>query len=326
MRIVVMGSGGTGGILRRQARAGGGGRDLRGAGRAPPRHPGARAAREVGAGGGVRRCARPRWSASTGSRPPTSCSSASSRSTPRRPRRSIRPVVGPRHRRALHPERRRQRGQAGGHPRAGPRDRGHRGGVRHHRGPGRDQPRAARPACASARWTARSPTRARAFLAACGRAGIPAELAADPLRMLWEKYVFLVAQSGMTRADPLSGRRAAGAAGDARHVPAASSRSWCGWAGPWAPAIDEALDRGAAGPAGHPRAPAPSPRSTSTSPTASAWSWRRCRATRCAWASGTASPRPRCPRSTRPFARSATGVLAKPSADPLPPGAGRRLY
>jgi 2-dehydropantoate 2-reductase len=40
--------------------------------------------------------------------------------------------------------------------------------------------------------------RVRAFLAACGRAGIPAELAADPLRMLWEKYVFLVAQSGMT--------------------------------------------------------------------------------------------------------------------------------
>jgi 2-dehydropantoate 2-reductase len=38
----------------------------------------------------------------------------------------------------------------------------------------------------------------RAFLAACGRASIPAELAADPLRMLWEKYVFLVAQSGMT--------------------------------------------------------------------------------------------------------------------------------
>jgi 2-dehydropantoate 2-reductase len=40
--------------------------------------------------------------------------------------------------------------------------------------------------------------RVRAFLAACGQAGIPAELAADPLRMLWEKYVFLVAQSGMT--------------------------------------------------------------------------------------------------------------------------------
>jgi 2-dehydropantoate 2-reductase len=40
--------------------------------------------------------------------------------------------------------------------------------------------------------------RSRAFLQACGRAGIPAELAADPLRMLWEKYVFLVAQSGMT--------------------------------------------------------------------------------------------------------------------------------
>ena len=40
--------------------------------------------------------------------------------------------------------------------------------------------------------------RVQAFLAACGRASIPAELAADPLRMLWEKYVFLVAQSGMT--------------------------------------------------------------------------------------------------------------------------------
>jgi 2-dehydropantoate 2-reductase len=40
--------------------------------------------------------------------------------------------------------------------------------------------------------------RSRAFLEACGRAGIPAELAADPLRMLWEKYVFLVAQSGMS--------------------------------------------------------------------------------------------------------------------------------
>jgi 2-dehydropantoate 2-reductase len=40
--------------------------------------------------------------------------------------------------------------------------------------------------------------RVRAFLAACARAGIPAELAPDPLRMLWEKYVFLVAQSGMS--------------------------------------------------------------------------------------------------------------------------------
>jgi 2-dehydropantoate 2-reductase len=40
--------------------------------------------------------------------------------------------------------------------------------------------------------------RVRAFLEACGRAGIPAELVPDPLRMLWEKYVFLVAQSGMT--------------------------------------------------------------------------------------------------------------------------------
>ena len=40
--------------------------------------------------------------------------------------------------------------------------------------------------------------RVRAFLAACERAGIPAELAADPLRMLWEKYVFLVTQAGMS--------------------------------------------------------------------------------------------------------------------------------
>ena len=40
--------------------------------------------------------------------------------------------------------------------------------------------------------------RVRAFFEACGRAGIPAELAADPLRMLWEKYVLLVAHSGMT--------------------------------------------------------------------------------------------------------------------------------
>jgi 2-dehydropantoate 2-reductase len=40
--------------------------------------------------------------------------------------------------------------------------------------------------------------RVRAFLDACGRAGIPAELVADPLRMLWEKYVFLVTQSGLT--------------------------------------------------------------------------------------------------------------------------------
>ncbi len=40
--------------------------------------------------------------------------------------------------------------------------------------------------------------RTRAFLEACGRAGIPADLAPDPLRMLWEKYVFLVAQSGMS--------------------------------------------------------------------------------------------------------------------------------
>jgi 2-dehydropantoate 2-reductase len=40
--------------------------------------------------------------------------------------------------------------------------------------------------------------RAREFLRACGRAGIPAELSDDIVRTLWEKYVYLVAQSGMT--------------------------------------------------------------------------------------------------------------------------------
>jgi 2-dehydropantoate 2-reductase len=40
--------------------------------------------------------------------------------------------------------------------------------------------------------------RARRFLDACGRAGIPAEMSSDIVRTLWEKYVYLVAQSGMT--------------------------------------------------------------------------------------------------------------------------------
>jgi len=40
--------------------------------------------------------------------------------------------------------------------------------------------------------------RARAFLAACGRAGIPAELTRNIVRALWEKYVFLAAQAGLT--------------------------------------------------------------------------------------------------------------------------------
>ena len=40
--------------------------------------------------------------------------------------------------------------------------------------------------------------RARAFLAACGRAGIPAEISDRIVRTLWEKYVYLVAQSAMT--------------------------------------------------------------------------------------------------------------------------------
>jgi len=40
--------------------------------------------------------------------------------------------------------------------------------------------------------------RARAFLAACERAEIPAEISDRIVRTLWEKYVYLVAQSAMT--------------------------------------------------------------------------------------------------------------------------------
>ena len=44
----------------------------------------------------------------------------------------------------------------------------------------------------------RASPRTRDFLAACARAGIPAETTADPRRALWEKYVFLVAHAGLT--------------------------------------------------------------------------------------------------------------------------------
>jgi 2-dehydropantoate 2-reductase len=40
--------------------------------------------------------------------------------------------------------------------------------------------------------------RMREFLRACDRAGIPAESSDDIVRTLWEKYVYLAAQSGMT--------------------------------------------------------------------------------------------------------------------------------
>jgi 2-dehydropantoate 2-reductase len=40
--------------------------------------------------------------------------------------------------------------------------------------------------------------RMREFLRACDRAGIPAEPSDDIVRTLWEKYVYLAAQSGMT--------------------------------------------------------------------------------------------------------------------------------
>ena len=44
----------------------------------------------------------------------------------------------------------------------------------------------------------RESERARDFLAACGRAGIPAEMTRDIKKALWEKYVFLTAQAGLT--------------------------------------------------------------------------------------------------------------------------------
>lgn len=44
----------------------------------------------------------------------------------------------------------------------------------------------------------RETARARAFLEACRRASIPAELSPNVVRALWEKYVFIVGQAGMT--------------------------------------------------------------------------------------------------------------------------------
>jgi 2-dehydropantoate 2-reductase len=44
----------------------------------------------------------------------------------------------------------------------------------------------------------RESPRARAFLEACGRAQIPCELSPDVLRTLWGKYIYLVAHAGMT--------------------------------------------------------------------------------------------------------------------------------
>lgn len=44
----------------------------------------------------------------------------------------------------------------------------------------------------------RETARARALLAACQRAAIPAELVADVTRALWEKYVFLTTHAGLT--------------------------------------------------------------------------------------------------------------------------------
>jgi 2-dehydropantoate 2-reductase len=44
----------------------------------------------------------------------------------------------------------------------------------------------------------RESERARAFLQACERAGIQAEISSTMLRVLWEKYVLIAAQAGMT--------------------------------------------------------------------------------------------------------------------------------
>ena len=44
----------------------------------------------------------------------------------------------------------------------------------------------------------RESSRTRAFLAACERAGLQAEVSANMLRALWEKYVLIAAQAGMT--------------------------------------------------------------------------------------------------------------------------------
>lgn len=44
----------------------------------------------------------------------------------------------------------------------------------------------------------RETARARAFLSACQKAAIPAELVSDVPRALWEKYVFLTTHAGMT--------------------------------------------------------------------------------------------------------------------------------
>ncbi|MBI1728649.1 MAG: 2-dehydropantoate 2-reductase [Candidatus Rokubacteria bacterium] len=44
----------------------------------------------------------------------------------------------------------------------------------------------------------RESERARAFLQACERAGIQAEISANMLRVLWEKYMFIAAHAGMT--------------------------------------------------------------------------------------------------------------------------------
>lgn len=44
----------------------------------------------------------------------------------------------------------------------------------------------------------RQSERARAFLQACERAGIQAEISSEMLRALWEKYVLIAAQAGMT--------------------------------------------------------------------------------------------------------------------------------
>ena len=146
-------------------------------------------------------------------------------------------MVGPAYRRALDPERRGQRGQArarssaratcsAGSRRCSPPSR--RPGVITHM-PARPYPlgRDGR----RRRRSGRAPSSG-----ACEPRGHPRRALGHIVRTLWEKYVYLVAQSGDDRAHALPGRRAPRDARDAGDVPAGSSTRWSRSARPSGPA------------------------------------------------------------------------------------------
>ena len=137
----------------------------------------------------------------------------------------------PRDRGGVAAERRGQRG--GARSRAGPRARGGRRGVgvRGDRGAGRDRPP---PRRAPGVRRARRARRARAW-SACGprspAAGVAAEVSTDITRVLWEKYLLIGAQAGMTaltRAPIGVIRSTAGDAGACTGGWSKSSRRWAG--------------------------------------------------------------------------------------------------